>query len=232
MKKFLMGDVGPNGVVSDSFQAFLIEGAEFTSKEQYPILRADMIPNDVPINVMPFNKAINYKGDLSSTYICTFSPDESFERIRRNPRKYIKFFKRTAGIIGFDFSIHIDMPLIKQKQQINDNLSLSYFYGNQGINIIPNIRCGIDELLPEFLEAIPKHSIIAVGTHGFCKEISEQCEWYCFLEKIIEELQPEVIVVYGSLRGKMFDEIKQKAKFVFIEPWIKKEYKEVKSNVN
>ena len=232
MKIIPMGDAGPNGVVPDSFQAFLIEGAELTRKEQYPIIRSDMVPTSPPKKILPFNKAINFKGDLSDTYICTYSPDASFERIRRNPRKYVSFFKRTAGIIGFDFSIHTDMPLIKQKQQINDNLSLSYFYGNQGVKVIPNVRCGVYELLPEFLEAIPKQSMIAIGAHGFCKEISEKCEWRCFLEKIIAELSPSAIVTYGSLHGKFFEEIKKSSNFVFYEPWITTNRKEDKSDVN
>lgn len=232
MKINPMGDVGPNGVVPDSFQAFLIEGSEWTSREQYPILRPDMMPTSPPLKIMPFNKAINYRGDLSDTYVCTFSPDSSFERVRRCPRRYLNFFKRTAGIIGFDYSVHVDMPVIKQKQQINDNLSLSYFYGNHGIKVIPNLRCGIDELLPEFLEAIPKHQMIAIGTHGFCKEISEKCEWRCFLEKIIPELEPTKIVVYGSLTGPIFDDIKKDATFVFYKPWITTRNKEVRKNVN
>ena len=124
------------------------------------------------------------------------------------------------------------MPLIKQKQQINDNLSLSYFYGNQGIKVIPNIRFGVNELLSEFLEAIPKHCMIAIGTHGFCKEISEKCEWRCFLEKIVSELDPSTIVAYGSLNGKIFDDIKTNSKFVFYEPWITTKRKGDKNNVN
>lgn len=222
----------PNGTVPDSFQAFLVENAEFTPVEQYPILRADMISTELPVKILPFNKAINYRGDLSDTFICTFSPDASFERVRKNPKKYVNFFKRTAGIIGFDYSIHIDMPIIKQKQQMNDNLSLTYYYGNQGIKVIPNVRCGVDELLPDFLEALPKGKMIAVGTHGFCKEISEKCEWRCFLEKNIKELNPSTIVVYGTLNHRMFDDIKRECKFVFYDPWINQRYKEVKANAN
>ena len=232
MDNKILGNAGPNGVVEDSFQAFLVDGAEFTSREQYPKLRADMIPQIVPKKIMPFEKAIHYQGDLSDTYICMFCPDRTFERVRRNPRRYVAFFRRTAGIIGFDYSVHTDMPLIKQKQQINDNLSLTYYYGNQMIHAIPNLRCGVDELLPEFLEAIPKHSIIAIGTHGFCKTISEKCEWRCFLETVIETLEPSTIVVYGSLQGKMFDELKERVRFVFYEPWIGSRYKEVKQSGN
>lgn len=224
--------VGQNDAVDDSFQAFLVNGAFFTQNEEYPILRENMISTNVPKKIMPFSKAITFQGDLNDTFICFFSPDKTFERVRRNPRRYIHFFKRTSGIIGFDFSIHDDMPIIKQKTQINDNLSLTYFYGNNGIPIIPNLRCGVDELLPEFLEAIPKHSMVAIGTHGFYKKTYEQCEWYCFLEEIINVLEPRSIIVYGTLNGKMFDDFKKRTNFVFFDSWISQRYKEEKKNVN
>ena len=218
--------------VPDSFQAYLVEGALFTKCEEYPILKEQMIFRDVPKNIMPFNKAITYQGDLTNTFICFYEPDHTFERIRRNPRRYLDFFKRTAGIIGLDFSVHSDMPIIKQKSQMNDNLSLTYFYGNNGIPIIPNLRCGIDELLPEYLETIPKNAIIAIGTHGFIKTKQEKYEWYCFLETVIKKLCPKQIVVYGTLNGKIFDEIKQKQDFVFYDSWIAKRVKEVRANGN
>ena len=162
-----------NDIVEDSFQAFLVEGASFTEIEEYPILENWMIPNTPPKKIMPFDKAINYHGDLREVYVCTYARDASFERIRRNPKRYIDFFKKCAGLIGFDFSIHSDMPIIKQKSQMNDNLSLTYFYGKEGIKVIPNIRYGSDDTSLEFLSAIPKHTLIAIGTHGFIKTISE-----------------------------------------------------------
>lgn len=73
-----------------------------------------MISKNIPIGIMPFNKAITYRGSIQDIYLL-FEPDETFERVRRNPKKYLNFFKRTAGIIGFDFSVHSDMPIIKQK---------------------------------------------------------------------------------------------------------------------
>jgi len=127
MNTITIPSVGLYDAVDDSFQAFLVDGAFFTHNEEYPILREDMISTTIPKKIMPFSKAITFQGDLSNTFICFFSPDKTFERVRRNPRKYIHFFKRTAGIIGFDFSIHDDMPIIKQKTQINDNLSLTFF---------------------------------------------------------------------------------------------------------
>jgi hypothetical protein len=118
------------------------------------------------------------------------------------------------------------MPMVKQKAQINYNLSLTYYYGNQGIPIIPNLRCGDDELLDEFLDAIPKHHLIAIGTHGFIKYKYQQYEWYCFLEKTLPKLQPSGIVVYGSLPGHLFDIFKKKYTFFYYVPWINANRKE------
>ena len=207
-------------VVPDSFQSFLVNGANFTDREEYPIIPQRFVSSAIPQKIMPFNKAITFRGDLHDTFISFYSPDETFERVRRTPKRYLSFFQRTAGLIGPDFSIHSDMPLIKQKSQINDNLSLTYYYGSQGIPIIPNLRCGTDELLPEFLAAIPCHRLVAIGTHGFVHQKHEQCEWYCFIEAFCKKLNPEGIIVYGTLHNRMFDELKDKYPFFFYEPWI------------
>lgn len=218
--------------VKDSFQAFLVKGARFTDEEEYPIIPAAFVSTEIPKKIMPFQKAINYRGDLSDTFICSFSPDQSFERIRRYPRRYNDFYSRTAGLIGFDFSIHTDMNLIKQKAQMNDNLSLTYYYGMQGNKVIPNVRCGVDELLPEFLKAIPRKTLIAVGAHGFSKYKYEKYEWYCFLETVISSLDPSGIIVYGSLNDPIFDELKQVTPFYCYEPWITERRKGGKCDVN
>lgn len=223
---------GKSKSVPDTFQAYLVKDAYFTHIEEYPILQKEMISSNIPKKIMPFSKAINYKGNLSNTFICMYEPDKDFERIRKNPYRYINFFKRTAGIIGFDFSIHSDMPLIKQKSQINDNLSLSYFYGSHGIPIIPNIRCGVDELHSEFYSAIPKNSLIAIGTHGFIKYKYEKYSWYCFLKDIIDNLSPSGIIVYGSLSGKLFDSFKEATNFYYYTPWIYTHGKEGCKNVS
>lgn len=221
-----------NNLVEDSFQAFLVEGANFTKEEEYPILERWMIPEIPPKKIMPFDKALNYQGVLSEVFVCTYARDCSFERVRRNPKRYINFFKRCAGLIGFDFSVHSDMPTVKQKSQMNDNLSLTYFYGKEGIKIIPNIRYGDDDLSDEFLSAIPKHTLIAVGTHGFIKEIPQKAEWYCFLEKIIKELEPSGIIIYGKLSGKIFDEFEEKSRLYYYEPWIYSDRKRRDQNGN
>lgn len=224
--------IDANGIILDSFQAFLVDGANFTENEEYPIIEDWMIPNIPPDKIITFSEAINFQGDLSKYYICFYAQDGTFERVRKNPKKYDSFFKRCAGLIGFDYSIHSDMPIIKQKSQMNDNLSLTYYFGKQGNRVIPNIRCGIDELLPEFLSAIPKHSLISIGTYGFIKEKQQQAEWYCFIDDIIKELEPSGIIVYGTLPKKILDAFGNLTKFYFYDSWSVRRRKEDYNNGN
>lgn len=215
----------------DAFQAFLVDGANFTEHEEYPVIESWMISKEYPVKIIPFNKHKKEK-DLSSCYLCFYAPDETFERVRRNPKRYIGLFSRCKGIIGFDFSIHTDMPIIKQKSQINDNLSLTYFYGKNGVKVIPNIRYGIEDTSDEFLAAIPHNTLIAIGTHGFIQMKSQKYNWLRFLEKIVNTLEPTGIIAYGYLSSSIFDSIKKKVPVYCYEPWIRERRRKEKENVD
>lgn len=209
-----------NNEIEDSFNAYLVEGAEFTTIEEYPIIKKENVSSKPPIKIIPFHIAINYKGNLKDCYICFYEKDVFFKRILKSPKKYIKFFKRTAGIIGFDYSIHTDMPFIKQKKFIDDNLTLTYYYSNLGIKCIPNIRYGNDETIDEFFEAIPKNSLLAIGTHGFCKTIVQKAELFCAIETIIEKLNPTGIIVVGPLNKEIIKNFSNKCKFYVYKSWM------------
>ncbi len=214
----------------DSFQAFLVDGANFTENEEYPILRKEMVPSEKPDKIMPFSRAITFSGDLSKTVIYFYSPDATFERIRKNPKRYLHFFKRTAGIIGFDFSVHDDMPIIKQKAQMNDNLSLSYYFANNGIPLYPSARCGSEDLEDEYLSAFPKQTIIALGVHGFIKKKYQKHEWRYWIKKIIDELEPTALLIVGHLDKEIIDEFSSRTKFYSYDSFIEERCKEARSD--
>lgn len=217
--------------IDDSFNAFLIDKAELTDNEGYPKIRKDMISNQPPLDIITFKESLRIPKDKRKDYyVCTYSPDKTFMRILNHPKRYIKYFQQFAGIIGFDFSIHSDMPPIIQKQQMNNNLSLTYFYGNNNILTIPNIRTGCNYISQEFYEAISKNTLVAVGTHGFIKNNTQRYEWYYCLSEIIEKLNPSGIIVYGTLRGKIFDRIKKAVPIYQYDSWAEKKYKKEKAS--
>ena len=220
-------------IVEDSFKAFLIEKAELTDTEGYPKIREDMISTSLPFEIITFKESLKVpKEKRKNYYVCTYSPDKPFIRILNNPKRYVKYFQQFAGIIGFDFSIHSDMPPIIQKQQMNNNLSLTYYFGNNQVLTIPNIRTGSNYISQEFYEALPKNTLVAVGTHGFIKNKTQKYEWYYCLREIIDRLNPAGIIVYGTLRGKLFDRIKEMVPVYQYDSWADKKYKKEKANRN
>lgn len=218
--------------VKDNFQAFLVEDAKFVGAEEYPMIEKWMISEDPPQKIIPFNK-INKVKNIEEYYICFYCRDEDFLKVKRNPRQYVNLLRRCKGIIGFDFSIHTDMPLIKQKSQIYDNLSLTYFYGKTGVNVIPNIRYGVEETKAEFLKAIPQNTLIAFGTYGFIKTIQEQQTWFDTLHEVINHLNPTGVVVYGSFPDdfKRWMNLYQVPVYLY-ESYTSQIMKEVKKNAN
>lgn len=219
--------------VDDSFKAFLIENARLTNNEGYPIIEDRMVSKELPKDIITFKESLRIPKDKRKDYyVCTFTPDKTFMRIYNNPKRYIEYFKQFAGIIGFDFSIHSDMPPIIQKQQMNNNLSLTYYYGDNNIKVIPNIRTGSHYLSIEFYDTIPKGCLVAVGTHGFIKNKHQKYEWYYSLIEIINRINPSGIIVYGTLNGRLFDRIKEMVPIYQYDSWIEKKINKEKATRN
>ena len=101
------------------------------------------------------------------------------------------------------------MPLVVQKSQIFLNLACTYYYGSKGIKIIPNVRLGDNRTLSS-LEAYPKRTLIAIGTHGFTKLLENRHVFAEQVNKIVDELEPAGICVYGPASDEIFEYAKSK----------------------
>lgn len=123
------------------------------------------------------------------------------------------------------------MPLVKQKSQLNDNLSLNFFYGNNGIPVYPSYRCGSDCLKDEYFSAFPKHSLLAIGVHGFVGRKYEKHEWRFWIKQIIDVLMPSGIIVVGHLNRDLVEEFSARTPFYCYDSFIEEREKEVKNNV-
>ena len=211
----------------DSFQAFLVEGASFTTQEEYPVIEHWMVPSTPPKKILTFEESLKCKNP-AECFVCFYAFDDTFERVRRHPRRYLKYFEKFAGIIGTDFSVHSDQPLVKQKSQMNDNLALSYYFGRNGIPIIPNIRYGSDCTKDEFLSAIPKNSLVAIGTHGFVRTRAERMIWISSIHELIAAIHPLGIVVYGTMPEPMNSEFSGLVPLYLYDTWAEAREKEMK----
>lgn len=97
----------------------------------------------------------------------------------------------------------------------------------KGIYVIPQIRWGNEltyttKLLPErasFL-GVEKHSIVAIGSYGCFRTRDDKYHFEAGLAAMMETLEPEIVLVYGSMNEKVFGPYLKSARFVAYPDWI------------
>ena len=128
----------------DVFKAWLVEGAQFNGKYEFPQIGGS---GKIPERVIPFDKAIGNKD--YDQWVHFYIYDREFERIWNHPNKYLEILKRYEGVITPDFSLYRDMPLSMQIWNTYRNRAIGYWLEKNGVPIIPNFLWG-DERTYEF----------------------------------------------------------------------------------
>ena len=91
----------------DVFHAFLVTNATYDGDLEMPCIKSvDKVPNKLIV----FSKAIRSK-DLNG-FVHFFEDDVNFERVWKQPNKYLPILERFDGVITPDFSLYRDMPLV------------------------------------------------------------------------------------------------------------------------
>ncbi len=199
--------------VRDVYLAYLIDGARRTETDEFPIIEKWMVATEPPKEIIQWDRRCDVKNP-SETGMSFYCNDPAFQPILGNPKAYTEKLRKFGLIIGVDASPYDNMPLWVQKSQIGLNLGITYYYGSQGIKIIPNVRLGDNRTLSS-LEAYPHHTLIAIGTHGFTKRLDNRAIFADQVKIIVDELEPSGICVYGPTPDKIFSYVRLKGIPIF-----------------
>ena len=194
--------------VRDVYLAYLIAGARRTKTDDYPIIEEWMVATEPPKEIIQWDRRCDIKNPRE-TAICFYCSDHGFQPILGNPKRYVDKLKQYDCIVGLDASPYDNMPLWVQKSQIGLNLGITYYYGSLGMKVIPNVRIGDNRTLSS-LEAYPKHTLIAIGTHGFTKRLDNRYIFAEQVDRIVEELEPTGICVYGPVPDEVFNFVRMR----------------------
>ena len=177
----------------DVFNAFLVAFAYYEGTFEFPIIQPTYwIPN----KLISFSKAISCND--YNQWVHFFEDDYLFEKIWRNPNRYLEILHRYNGVILPDFSLFRDMPYVMQLWNIYRSRAIGHWLQSNGINVIVNIRYADKRTYYCCCDGVSKHSVIAIGTHGTIKS-KEDRKFFCEgLDIIAKRLQPSAIVVYGT----------------------------------
>lgn len=172
------------------------------------------IPEDLltwPEAVKLYNKLIKKnKNFRHNAYVCFFCDDYLFDGPRgiwNDYHKAIEILKHFAGMISPDFSTYKDFPTPLKVWNTYRMRAFGYWCTTQGINVINNVRWSSDTMDICF-KGIPKNSIVCLGV--IASDIRKAINWpeyEYYLKLMVQELQPKIILVYGSARYKFFKEL-------------------------
>ncbi|MBO4766278.1 MAG: DUF4417 domain-containing protein [Lachnospiraceae bacterium] len=211
-------------IIDDGYHPELVEQALFDGSIEIPIITA---PKEIriPKSLTPFSKR-NY-AESFDTAICEYEHDVRFSELIYSTESLTEDLLQYAAFITPDCSLYRDMPLCLQIANTYFNRAVGAYLQAMGMYVITNIRWGDERSyttceLPEkfaFLGA-PKKSIVSVGTYGCIHGAENRYHFKAGLEAMLQELEPQVVLVYGPMPEDIFGDYKRAAKFVVYEDWI------------
>ncbi len=140
-------------------------------------------------------------------YICFYLDDFLFDGINGIWFAYNKAYeiiKHFAGIITPDFSTFADFPLPLKWWNTYRMRAFGFWCSTMDINAINNVRWSKDTLNICF-KGIPKNSIVAIGAVASrLKYLKNRADFEEYLIRMIEELEPHTILIYGSSNYNCF----------------------------
>ena len=187
----------------DVFNAFLVATATYAGLFEFPVIKPC---KNIPEQIIVFSKAISSRD--YKQWVHFYEDDYLFERLWRNPEKYLPILKRFEGVILPDFSLYRDMPFVMQLWNIYRSRAIGHWLQENGIKVIPNIRFGDHRTYRVSCHGIEKHGIIAVGSHGNLRGNADREFFLKGIDTVVFILEPQVIIVYGAAPDKYFKKYK------------------------
>lgn len=189
----------------DVFRAFMVQNATYEGELEIPCISQEAT---LPTKLISFSKAIKEK--KFDAWVHFYEDDVGFERLWNKPFRYLPLLKRYRGVISPDFSLYRDMPLVMQQWNIYRNHAIAVWLQGEGVPVIANVRRGDARTFETACIGIPKHGTISVGSHGSIKLLSNRYYFAAGLEYVVNKLEPNAIVVYGTTPNKIFLPYKEK----------------------
>lgn len=189
---------------NDVMKEFLIYGAELTDMG-FPKLPAVQA---YPVDTIDFRSGLNrsFKGHHNTT--CNFYIDDTkFISLENNVDKYINYLKLFQCVLGVDFTIDTQMPLIMQFFNKYRSMALDWYLTLNGITVIPNVNIIPYEGREWLLEGLPIHSTVCCSTNGRVRSKRAREEFCEGFYEMCERLEPTRVVVVGILPEELYSKV-------------------------
>lgn len=211
-------------IIDDGLNPKLVRNSRFEGIFEIPVIEKE---NEIviPTSLIPFSQ--RNKSSNKCEFIHFYEFDSNFKEAIYNIDCYIEELREFAGVIAPDCSLYRDMPLMAQLTNIYMNRAIGSYLQSKGIKVIPNVRWSDERTfttveLPEKVAfvGIPKQSIVSIGTYGCMKNKVNREYFKNGLIAMLNELEPKVVIVYGSMPKSVFSDLKERTQFILFPDWI------------
>ena len=156
---------------------------------------------------IPFNYVLSDKAPEGKA-VHFFVDDYQFERLYKNPDKYVDKLSRYVCVATPDFSPYADMPMACQIFNHYRKHWVGVYLQSKGINVIPTIRASRDERsFGWYLDGVPEGGAVLISSMWTADKDARE---YFFREynTMYDRVKPCKVFVYGSkinekLRGNV-----------------------------
>ena len=199
-----------NNRFDDGFQAFLTEKANFVGEIKMPEI-VDMGNTSIPKELISFDKLKTSK--TKRGYIHYYIHDKIFASFIANVPNYLKYLSQYDGVITPDCTLAIGQLDYLQMTNTYFNRAVGVYLQQHGIPVIPTVRWSDEDSFRYCFNGLPKHSILAVSTHGCIKSNEQKRMFRTGLIKMIELLKPTDVIVYGYMPQSIFEGLDKITRF-------------------
>lgn len=187
---------------TDVFKAKDLTEAQFSVPYNFPLFEKTDI---VPQKLIPFDKISNAKKEDYDAFVHFYMPDVSFEKIWKNPKKYIPQLKKFAGCILPDFSLCYDFPYPLQLFYCYRNRVLGFILNSNLIPVIMNVSFADSRTYDFCCNGIEQGGLIATGSLGTMKNPENRSTFTTGLKYVIRRLKPCALLIYGSVSDEIIE---------------------------
>lgn len=164
--------------------------------EQMAVLQPVSL-NDIPTKTAAFTR-ISKSENAREYLVHGYVHDSRLAGLYRDPSTYLKSFSQYGAVVCPDFSMHREMPRHERIRSSWASRAIGAYFQTHGLKVVPNVRWAFGEDLSFALDGLPMNSAIAVSTQTLCRNRDSMSIFRQGLRVVMEELQPDGVLLYGS----------------------------------
>lgn len=125
--------------------------------------------------------------------------DYQFERLWREPLKYINLIGEFHSIMTPDFSLYTDFPKALQIYNHYRKMWLGALWQSYGFKVIPTVAWSDKDSFKWCFDGMPKGGTVAVSSVGTQKSKETKQAFLDGWNEMLKRLQPETVIFHGNV---------------------------------